>query len=273
MPFVHVNGVELRYEVHGEGPALVFAHGAGGNALSWWRQVPYFSRRYRCVVFDHRHFGLSRGPRPTPESRMQFAEDLRGLLDHLGIEKALLVAQSMGGRTAVGFTLRYPGRVRALVLVGTNGGAVSEQLRAAQARHRASADGRRSVRERALSPQFRREHPDLALLYRMIGRLNPPRPRDFLAVPPGYRGSTAERLAATGVPILFLVGELDTITPPHIVELAHRHVPGSRFEVIPGAGHSAYLERPDAFNAAVERFFLEVGVAPAYGSSGGLRKG
>lgn len=273
MPYVNVNGVDLRYEVHGEGPSLVFAHGAGGNSLSWWRQVPYFSRGYRCVIFDHRHFGLSRGPRPTPESRMQFAEDLRGLLDHLGIDETLLVAQSMGGRTAVGLTLRYPRRVRALVLAGTTGGAVSEALRAAQERYRASDDGRRSVRERALSPQFRREHPDLALLYRMIGRLNPPRPRDFLAVPPGYRGSTADRLAASGVPILFLVGELDAITPPHIVEIAHRNVPGSRFQVIPGAGHSAYLERPEAFNAAVERFFEEVGVAPAYGFSGGLRKG
>lgn len=273
MPFAKVNGVELYYEVHGEGPALVFAHGAGGNHLSWWRQVPHFSRRYRCVVFDHRHFGLSRAPHPTPESRMQFAEDLRALLDELGIAEVLLVAQSMGGRTAVGFTLRNPGRVRALVLAATNGGAVSDELRAAQERHRSSADGRRSLRERALSPRFRREHPDLAVLYRMIGRLNPPRPRDFLGVPPGYRGSTAERLAASGVPVLFLVGELDAITPPHIVELAHRNVPGSRFEVIPGAGHSAYLEAPEMFNTAVDRFFEEVGVAPAHGSAGGLRKG
>ncbi|HWQ27818.1 MAG TPA: alpha/beta fold hydrolase [Dehalococcoidia bacterium] len=273
MPFAEVNGVRLYYEVHGDGPALVFAHGAGGNHLSWWRQVPHFSQRYRCIVFDHRHFGLSRAPHPTPESRMQFAEDLRALLDYLGVGQVLLVAQSMGGRTAVGFTLRNPGRVRALVLAGTNGGAVSEALREAQERHRASADGRRSLRERALSPRFRRERPDLALLYRMIGRLNPPRPRDFLAVPPGYRVSTAERLAASGVPILFLVGALDTITPPRIVELAHRNVPGSRFEVIPGAGHSAYLEAPEAFNAAIERFFEEAGVAPVYGSGGGLRKG
>jgi 3-oxoadipate enol-lactonase len=273
VPFASVNGIDLYYEVHGEGPALVFAHGAGGNHLSWWRQVPHFARRYRCVIFDHRHFGLSRAPHPAPESRMRFAEDLRALLDHLEIGEVLLVAQSMGGRTAVGFTLRNPRRVRALVLAGTNGGAVSDELREAQERYRASADGRRSLRERALSPRFRRERPDLALLYRMIGRLNPPRPRDFLAVAPGYRGSTAERLAASGVPVLFLVGELDAITPPRIVELAHRNVPGSRFEVIAGAGHSAYFEAPRAFNAAIERFFEDVGVAASYGSAGGLRNG
>lgn len=270
MPLVHLDGVDLYYEVHGDGPALVFAHGAGGNHLSWWRQVPHFARRYRCVTFDHRHFGLSRAPHPTPERRMRFADDLRDLLDHLGIEQISLVAQSMGGRTAVGFTLRNPGRVRALVLAGTNGGAVDDELRSAMERHRASPDGRRSLRERALSAPFRRERPELALLYRMIGRLNPPRPSDFLAVPAGYRGSTAERLAASGVPVLFLVGELDTVTPPHLVELAHRNVPGSRFQVIPGAGHSTYFEAPAMFNHAVEGFLAEVDGQP---SGGRVRKG
>ncbi len=271
MPFLEGDGVRLYYEVHGQGPALVFAHGAGGNHLSWWRQIPRFSRRYTCVVFDHRHFGLSRAPSPTPESRMRFAEDLRRLLDHLGIHETLLVAQSMGGRTAVGFTLRNPGRVRALVLAGTTGGAVSDEVREAQEAHRNSGDGRRSLRERALSPRFRREHPELALLYRQIGRLNPPRPRDFLAIPAGYRGSTARRLAESGVPVLFLVGELDTVTPPHIVELAHRNVPGSRFVVIPNAGHSAYFEAPLEFSEAVEAFFAEAGAAATSRADSGGR--
>ena len=57
MPFLSVNDIRLYYEVHGDGPAIVFAHGAGGNHLSWWQQVPFFQAHYRCVIFDHRAFG------------------------------------------------------------------------------------------------------------------------------------------------------------------------------------------------------------------------
>ena len=84
MALAPVNGIRLYYETHGKGPALVLAHGAGGNHLSWWQQVPHFARRYRCVVFDHRAFGRSHDVRDGP-GRRAFAEDLRHLLDHLGI--------------------------------------------------------------------------------------------------------------------------------------------------------------------------------------------
>jgi len=59
MPSVSINGISLYYEVHGDGPAVVFAHGRGGNHMSWWQQIPEFSRRYRCITFDHRGFGSS----------------------------------------------------------------------------------------------------------------------------------------------------------------------------------------------------------------------
>ena len=258
MPLAPVNGIRLYYETHGKGPALVLAHGAGGNHLSWWQQVPHFARRYRCVVFDHRAFGGSHDVRDGP-GRRAFAEDLRHLLDHLGIESCAMVAQSMGGRTAVGFALRNPGRVRALVLAGTTGGAVNDGVRERQEAHRQSPLGRLSLARRAVSPRLRRERPDLAYLYRLVGRLNPPRPRDFLAPIPGYRGSSAQALAALGIPILFLVGDEDTITPLEIVRLAHQQVPGSAFDVIPRAGHSAYFERAEAFNERVGRFLAEAG--------------
>jgi len=253
MPWLSVPDTRLYYQAAGKGATLVFAHGAGGNHMSWWQQVPVFARHYRCVTFDHRAFGRSQSPQDGP-GRRAFADDLRQLLDHLGVETTALVAQSMGGRTAVGFALRNPGRVGALVLAGTTGGAVSDAVRTAQDEHRQSANGRLSLAKRAVSPRLRRERPDLHYLYRLIGRLNPERPSDFLAPIPGYRGSSAQALADLGIPILFLVGEEDAITPPHIVRLAHEQVPGSQFHVIEGAGHSAYFERAGEFNARVLGF-------------------
>ena len=60
MPFVATNSIELYYEIHGSGYPVVFAHGSGGNHLSWWQQIPFFSQHYTCITFDHRSFGLSR---------------------------------------------------------------------------------------------------------------------------------------------------------------------------------------------------------------------
>jgi 3-oxoadipate enol-lactonase len=57
MPKAQIKGIDLCYEVHGQGPAVVFAHGAGGNHVSWWQQVPLLARQYRCISFDHRGFG------------------------------------------------------------------------------------------------------------------------------------------------------------------------------------------------------------------------
>ena len=59
MAFASINGIDLYYETHGKGPAVVFAHGAGGNHLSWWQQVPVFAEEYRCISVDHRGFGQS----------------------------------------------------------------------------------------------------------------------------------------------------------------------------------------------------------------------
>ena len=261
MTWAAINGIRLYYQAQGSGPALIFAHGAGGNHLSWWQQMPEFAKRYRCVSFDHRAFGRTKDSRDKPGRRM-FHEDLRELLDLLGIERIAIIAQSMGGRTTVGFALRNPERVSAIVFAGTTGGAVSDKVRARQKEHRQSPMGRHTLAQRSFSPRLRQERPDLAYLYRQIGRMNPPRPKDFLAPIPGYIGSSAKRLGELRIPILFLVGQEDTITPPEIVKMSHEEVPGSQFDVIPGAGHSAYFEKAELWNERVQRFLSEAGWAP-----------
>ncbi|MBI2723837.1 MAG: alpha/beta hydrolase [Chloroflexi bacterium] len=255
MPFASVNGIQLYYETHGSGPAVVLAHGAGGNHLSWWQQVPVLARSYRVITFDHRAFGRSLdGDGEAKLGRRMFHDDLRALLDLLEIERAAIVAQSMGGRTAVGFALRNPGRCRAMVLAGTTGGAIDDDVREMQETYRQTEIGSLPLLKRAVSPELRQRAEHMDFLYRSISRLNPARPRDFLAAIPGYRGSSAGRLAEADFPVLFLVGDSDAITPPEIVERCHRAVPGSEYQIIAGSGHSAYFEQADAFNAAVVDF-------------------
>ena len=251
VPFIEVNGIELYYEVHGSGPPLLFAHGQGGNHLVWWQQVPFFARHYTCITFDARAFGRSHDI--DGKGRSSFGADVIGLLQHLGAEDVRVVAHSMGGRIGIAIALRSNIACKALVLSGTNGGAVDDAIRDRQD-EAARARGHQGLGPHSVAPAFKRERPDMWFLYQAIGRLNPPRPRDFLALPPGFRGSTAERLAACGAPILYLVGEHDTVTPPGMIEMCHRIVPGSRYQVVEGAGHSTYFERPEEFNGVVLEF-------------------
>src|SRR5438876_3135158 len=94
----------LYYEVSGEGPLLIFAHGLGGNHLSWWQQVPRFRGRYTCVTFAHRGFPPS-GESPADRAPLGFVDDLAALIDHLGFGEVRLVAQSMGGWSCLGYAL------------------------------------------------------------------------------------------------------------------------------------------------------------------------
>ena len=111
---------DLYYEVTGTGPALLFAHGLGGNHLSWWQQVAHFAPHYTCVSFAHRGFAPSSaidgGPDPA-----DYASDLAALIDHLRFPDVRLVGQSMGGWTMLEYAIAHPAKVKALVLSSTSG--------------------------------------------------------------------------------------------------------------------------------------------------------
>ena len=110
MPKAPINGIELYYESHGDGPAVVFAHGRGGNHMSWWQQVPVISRNYRCITFDHRGWGQSSAPLDSI-GPTAFVEDLKQLLDYLQVPQTFLVSQSMGGLACLNFALDASGAI------------------------------------------------------------------------------------------------------------------------------------------------------------------
>src|SRR5882724_5049272 len=110
----------LHYEVTGSGPALLFAHGLGGNHLSWWQQVAHFAPHYTCVAFAHRGFAPSDAIVGGPDAA-DYRGDLEALIDHLKFSDVRLVGQSMGGWTMLEYAIAQPTRVKALVLSSTSG--------------------------------------------------------------------------------------------------------------------------------------------------------
>ena len=257
MAFMDGDGFRLYYEdTGGDAPTVLFLHGAGGNHLSWWQQVPVFAEEYRCVTMDQRGFGQSPdvagGPGPAA-----LGADALALLDHLGIAQAALVAQSMGGWAAVGAAVQMRERFWAVVLANTVGNLSNAELGALRQKHLAASPPWPTVLwQAALGETFRKAHPVRTFLYAQIAGLNAPLPADFRDQL-GRLTTPVERYAATRVPTLFLTSDEDGLIWPELSQKVHEHVPGSRFERVGAAGHSTYFERPDVFNREVGAFLKE----------------
>ena len=123
MPTATVNGVRLFYEDVGEGPAIILLHGFTGSHKDWAAQIPILAEKYRVIAIDQRGHGQSTAPSSASDYSVRImAEDARGLLRHLGIDRSCIMGHSMGGFMAFELVLAYPEMVSALVLVDTSSG-------------------------------------------------------------------------------------------------------------------------------------------------------
>ena len=253
---------ELTGVEDGKGPALVFLHAGVADKRMWRDQMSAFADRYRVVAYDRRGFGETRY-KPETFSHMQ---DLRAVLDKLGIEQANLVGCSQGGRFAVDFTLAYPKRVSKLVLVAPAiGGApqpdelpddidnlLQQAEQAEDQKHydlvnRIEAhmwlDGPRSADGRV--PGSAR---DLFLRMNIIPLKSPSPGKDEAAK------DSFKRLKEIAAPTLLIWGDLDF---PHLQErcaLLGKRIKDAKSEVMPGTAHLPNLEQPKKFNALLDAF-------------------
>ncbi len=259
MPAARVNGIDLYYGDYGAGAALVFAHGVGGNHASWYNQIAFFSRWYRVLAIDHRGFGNSHDA-PDGPGAAAFVDDLAGLLDAIGIERAIVVAQSMGGSTCLGFALRHPERTLALVMADTSGGITAPgRLADRMAEQRRLTDDL-SQADRVVSRRFQETQPALTRLYLEIASFNDTNRRNLrgraLAAP------SSEDLARLTMPVLFINGSEDVLNAPDVAEMVCQLVPGAEIALIQDAGHSAYFEKPEAFNHVLLSFLCRARLGP-----------
>lgn len=258
----------IHYEVTGTGPAIVFAHGLGGNHLSWWQQVAHFAPRYTCVAFAARGFApsspLAGGPDPSA-----YAGDLAALIDHLGLTDVRIVAQSMGGWCAVEYAIARPGKVRALVLAATTGTLDHRKMgqpeRARLEPWQAECTATRTRwREQGIHPaagaRMASEQPAMHLLYRHIDDMNRTLDKEALrARMMAIRTREPADLASANCPVLFIAPDEDVQIPPFAADAMTRVIPTSRVVHIPESGHSAYFERPAIFNRLIDEFLASVG--------------
>jgi 3-oxoadipate enol-lactonase len=267
VPHVRANGIDIHYRIDGDGaptrPWLVFSHAIACDLTLWDPQAAEFSRALNVLRLDTRGHGRSSAP-PGDYSLELLADDLKALLDALGIRRCHFVGLSMGGMIGQMAALRSPLRFASLTLVDTSSRyppefrSIWEQRIAAVLTPQAMSAVVPSTLERWFTAGFRQLRPDVTAKIGALIRATPVA---------GYVGcaralarlNLTARLGAIDCPTLVVVGEEDRTTPLAMAEDIVRAISGARLERIPGAAHLSSVEQPDRFNAALRSFLLSAG--------------
>lgn len=237
-------------EAAASGPPVLLISGQAVTRESWHPVVPRLAQGRHLILFDHRGIGESaEGPTP-PRTIPGFADDLRALLDGLGVDRADVIGHSMGGRSAQLLAIEHPERVRGLVLVSSSGGdAHGEQRPDDATRDLASGDPAR-LGPRFFSPRHLAEHPEMIRIFTRPEGTIATRRRHFEASSSHDAWDLLGRIAA---PTLVIHGEADSITPVGNGRRMAREIPSADYLEIPAARHAPHLDEPAAL-AAIETF-------------------
>lgn len=271
------SGLELYYEVHGQGEPVLLLMGTGADHTFWTPQIGPYSERFQLIVIDARGTGRSSRPKAYLQTTMgAMAQDAAELLDFLGIEKAHVGGMSLGSTVSQEFALAYPERVLSLSLHCTWAKSDEWFVRAIETiEYPASMGDVRTYLRFALmwvlSPRFLAEKPDevRAIVERYIDD-NP-----FPPTKDGILGHTnadklhdaLERLPKIRARTLVTAGEMDWLVPPRYAEVVARAIPGARYHLFRGdfASHCACVEMADEWNRVTMDFLAgeDVGVVLA----------
>jgi len=264
MKFISINGNSFHYlrEVPayaGMGPALLFLNSLGTDLRIWDKLVPHFAGRYQIIRYDKRGHGLSDAP-PGPYQLSDHTADLTGLLDQMGLGKAVLVGNSVGGMIALDFASRHPERVEALILCDTAakiGTADYWHERITAVRSQGIAPLAEAILSRWFSPAFANQQPAAYRgYYNMLTRT----PQEgYAATCEAIRDADLrEQVGQIQAPALVLCGAEDEATPPGLVRELAEELGNGRFALIAHAGHIPSIEQPATMAARIDGFLQEL---------------
>ena len=260
MPYSQSNGVDIWYEVKGDGPAMVLVHANPFDHDLWLYQTAHFSTWFKVVGIDIRGYGRS-SKVTKPYALIDMAGDVVGVMRDLAIKRAVLMGCSVGSGIAILLGLDHPELFDAIILVGGNSGSSSRYQSRIDGYRANLADYHGKHLQELVAPAFTESPLGRHLLKMWVER--EPRLKGeaiaqvFMA---GNHTDTTERLAAMTVPTLVINGELD-----HSLPAGQRTaclVPGAAHKVLAGTGHACCIEDPAGFDRLVIDFLRERKLMP-----------
>jgi 3-oxoadipate enol-lactonase len=258
MPYFKSGNIRLYYEESGSGTPLVFLHGFTLDHRMWEKQVEYFSRKYRVIIFDARGHGLSDGPE-TGYAREDRALDILNLSEYLKIHHFHLIGLSMGGGDALNFAVDHQNRLLSLTLADTVASGFMPTTKFRDFSETLKIEGVEAAKnefiESTLSYYVKR---DVGIRNKLSDMM-----RDFSGKPwlDPMRGNYPKRddvrlSASVRIPTLIIVGKKDMAWVP-LAKILNETMLDSQLEMLPGVGHMSNMEAPDKFNAILDAFLLK----------------
>lgn len=260
MPIVQVNGQGIHYEdTGGEGTPLVFLHGFLFDTTMFEGQVAGLSSEYRCIRIDARAFGKTEWDGQA-FNLYDTASDTLGVLDHLGIDKAIIVGMSQGGYAALRFAVKYPERVKAVIFLSTYNDIDSDDVKATYATMR---DAWKEHGPEGLVPTY------LDLFIGQNEELRKYWGDKWLSYDANniYHGMnnlidrtavTQEMVDTVTVPTLVVHGDSDVGMPYALGQALFEQLPNAKkFVLVEGAAHGANVTHPEVVNEAIKEFLKE----------------
>ena len=271
--FADANGIKLCYSDCGDGFPIILIHGIGAKKETWIAQIGDLSKRYRVIAVDVR--GTGKSDRPNILYTMEMlADDIKGLMDHLKIEKAHIAGRSMGGMIALNFILKYPKQVEKLILITTSPRFLDEEMVDLVIKGRIE-----EIKELRTNPEqsfwrkarmlfhqkFRKEmeaNPkkkfyEIWSMDDLVKEdtINPPTPQDLINQGHAIKKhNTMARLSEIKNETLLLASSHDRIISKSASEDMQKLMPNSTLKVIEKAGHYSHLSNAPEFNRIILDF-------------------
>ncbi len=248
MATLNRSGVDIYYEVHGSGPTILLSHGYSATSQMWRGQIEALSRAHQLVLWDMRGHGKSAYPADeSAYTQDATVDDMVAILDAVGAKQAIIGGLSLGGYMSLAFNVKYPERVRALLIIDTGPGFKKDEAREGWNKYAletaADFETRGLQRLKARSPEMASaEHRSAEGLVKAARGMLTQRDARVINALPDIR-----------VPALVVVGANDK---PFLAaaDYMSAKIPGACKVVIPDAGHAANIDQPAAFNEAVTSF-------------------
>jgi len=254
---IKANGININYEIAGNGPWVMLSHSLACNLHMWDEQMAALAKKYKVLRYDTRGHGQSDAPAGA-YTLEQLVDDAHGLLAALGIKQTHWVGLSMGGMIGQTFALKYPGVFKSLTLADTTSRYPADaqptwddRIKTAQTKGMgAIVDG---TLARWFTDPYRKSNPPGVARVGDSIRATPV--AGFIgcchAIP---RINLTHRLKEIACPTLVIVGEQDPGTPVAMAREIHDALPGSELVIIPSAAHLSNIEQAQAFTAALLGF-------------------
>ncbi len=261
MPKSTSNGVDIWYEVTGDGPAMVLVHANPFDHDLWLYQAAHFSTWFTVVSIDIRGYGRS-AKITEPYSQEDQCNDVLGVMDDLGIEKAVLGGCSVGSGISIHLGIDHPDKFSGIILVGGNAG-VSDRYMQRVEGYTKDLEGYHIKHLKLLVAE---DFPDTKLGAYILNLWVEREPRlrgDAIAqvFHAGNGTDMTPRLGEMKAPVLVINGEYDNSLPAG--KITAQGVPDGIQKILPGTGHACCIEDPAGFDALVVEFLSQKGLMPA----------